>query len=314
MSPSKNRSFLLTASMRFQFFPTHSGNAPTQARNIIIMGPQGSGKTTLMNRFTNTYRSYGPPSLFNCEKMMNWDSRDFRIVDVAGDGLSHRTAPYLRKYFDSESIVLFVIDTANDDVNGTLDLLRTHLDNMAAAGVRFLWLIWSQQNSFANSSMASLGEKIRMKYERALEPYQGQILMCSPHLGQYSALQEITGATLKQEMSRFLTDSAKWQPGKKVEHKRYIAEEDMNIGFPSDEETDRFSSERSFPNGPVGALSIHLHQRQLRAAYLVLLDCMKRNLGIFDAAEELKRNNWFVNNNAWRGHRFVFNSFQIDEF
>jgi signal recognition particle receptor subunit beta len=272
---------------------------PSSRVTIILLGPEGSGKTTLLYRLKyGSSPVFTSPSLFSQAEMAYWKGQPYHLFDVGGDGLSFRTQPQLKALMNPKSVVFFLVDSTAPDFKEAAKVLGEHLPQMLKNGVRFLWIIANKQDLDPGKASTTSGEAFRETFHGLLRPFRGQIMMCIADSGKFSGLTGTGVSDLLDQIPIFLHNHADFKP---------LTLKSIHI-------LNRCSDSKFSASGTQGTsmqcvrdqrTRLDVHMSQLQMAYLILLGCIGRSEGIFDAAELLTSGDWFRIESNREPHRYV---------
>ena len=298
--------------------PIFRGKRPLRPRRIILLGPEGSGKTTLSYRLMNldTFLVAIPPGMFCTTLHPWWRGQAYQLVDVGGDGLSYRTLPHLQKhYYNADCMVLFLVDSTNPDLKEAVRVLEAHLRYMVAQGTRFLWIVPNKQDLLTNEAAISIGEALRSEVSHVLEPYSGKIMASIADSGRFSGLTGVGIADIFDEIPVFLDNHAKFVPISDTQKNDTEGSaltgtpQKINSSAKFDSRWQDAKAEEFYDLVRSKVITLDTQYIQLRMAYLVLLQCIKNGQGLFEAAEILKSHGWISRDASSEPHRQVYHSY-----
>jgi hypothetical protein len=290
------------------------GKLPSRPRRIILLGPEGVGKTTLSYRLMNvgTFPVAIPPGMFCVTQHAWWKGQAYQLVDVGGDGLSFRTLPYLKKtYYNTDCLMLYLVDSTNPDLKEAVRVLEDHLPHMVAQGMRFLWIVPNKQDLLTNEDAIAAGEAIRFEFTRLLMPYTGKIMTSIGSGGRFSGLTGVGVGDVFDEIPLFLENYAGFVPSVGVlrndieEAEPAESPEKIDLTSKTDLKWANMDAEEFYEAVKSKTIIINSPYTQLRIAYLVLLECQVNGQGIYEAAHIMKLNGWFSTEVYPRPHRQV---------
>lgn len=287
---------------------------PFRPRRIILLGPEGSGKTTLSYRLMNleAFPVAIPPGMFCVTQHAWWKGQAYQLVDVGGDGLSFRTLPRLQKhYYNADCMVLFLIDSTKPDLKDAARVLEAHLPYMIAQGTRYLWIVPNKQDLLTNEAAAFVGEALRYEVNRVLEPYSGKIMTSIADSGRFSGLTGVGIGDIFDEIPVFLDNHSTFVPISGIQKNETKdpglpgTSEKLDVLSELDSKRQEMKAEEFYDLVKSKVITLNTSSTQLRMAYLVLLECMSNGQGLFEASEILRSNGWISTEVCSKPHRQV---------
>ncbi|KRX03940.1 P-loop containing nucleoside triphosphate hydrolase [Pseudocohnilembus persalinus] len=89
-----------------------SNSNNTKKNNIIILGLEGAGKTTILYQLTKNKRVPAIPTVGKNEETFNYKKKKYNMIDFGG---KQKSLNYFNQYFQNTLGIIFVIDGNNKE-------------------------------------------------------------------------------------------------------------------------------------------------------------------------------------------------------
>jgi hypothetical protein len=281
----------------------------TEPRSIVLLGLRGSGKTTFFRKLVDDQDTRPPPPTiaYNAVKCA-WGNAVYSVVDVGGDGLDQRGSQAKGQFLSRRSIVFYIHDCSVEDNSQSVRVLHEHLDDLARAGVRHLWVILNKQG-LASPEKGQV-QAAKGLFETDLRWYSDQFLWKVVDLPGTSGL---AGKGIDNIRSMippaFLS---KFEPRKPTTVKGSIvtaeSERRTSFSFSADDGFGKLPSDKFWGCILKGETAPIQHSTRVRAAYFIVLDSMQDGRSILKTADDVQSDEWMQFDPKHRGNRSVMST------